>query len=158
MSSTNKTPYLGLNDWLGSDVPQRADFNSDNALVDSALGQHLEDSDIHTTAADKTKWNSPYYIMSYTGNGQSSRSMTLGCSFNPTWGMIYKINMTPQAIDISNEANYNYFAVFSKNGSEAGVSLSGKTLNLTQTTQEVIGIEYRALNDNGSTYVVIAFR
>lgn len=36
ISSTNKTT-LGLNQWRGADKPKMADFNSDNAIIDSAL-------------------------------------------------------------------------------------------------------------------------
>lgn len=36
MSSSNKTSYLGLNQWTGDDKPKREDFNSDNEKVDLA--------------------------------------------------------------------------------------------------------------------------
>ena len=37
MSSTNKTTNLKLNDWVGTDVPQREDFNADNQRIDKAI-------------------------------------------------------------------------------------------------------------------------
>ena len=33
MSSTNKTDYLKLNSWLGTDRPQRIDFVDDNTII-----------------------------------------------------------------------------------------------------------------------------
>ena len=33
MSSTNKTTNLKLNDWVGTDVPQREDFNADKQRI-----------------------------------------------------------------------------------------------------------------------------
>ncbi len=41
MSSTNKTPALGLNLWEPDDAPLRADFNSDNLLIDT-MGKTLQ--------------------------------------------------------------------------------------------------------------------
>lgn len=41
MSSTNKTS-LGLNNWLGTDKPQRADFNKDNELINTLLTQKAD--------------------------------------------------------------------------------------------------------------------
>jgi len=38
MSSTAKTPILGLNQWEASDAPQRVDFNADNLRIDTAMG------------------------------------------------------------------------------------------------------------------------
>lgn len=37
MASTNKTPNYNLNQWVGTDTPQRIDFNDDNAAIDAAL-------------------------------------------------------------------------------------------------------------------------
>lgn len=39
MASTNKTTNLGLNQWLSSDAPKMADFNADNATIDSVIGK-----------------------------------------------------------------------------------------------------------------------
>ena len=54
MASTNKTEYLSLNAWVESDRPQRADFNSDNSIIDSALGAHLENDDFLPQTSLKT--------------------------------------------------------------------------------------------------------
>jgi len=37
MSSTAKTPNIGLNQWEATDAPLRVDFNEDNRLVDAAI-------------------------------------------------------------------------------------------------------------------------
>lgn len=37
MSSSNKTSYIHLNQWSGSDKPKREDFNSDNFLLDEKI-------------------------------------------------------------------------------------------------------------------------
>lgn len=39
MASTNKTPNLGLNQWLPSDKPKLQDFNRDNEKIDNAVSE-----------------------------------------------------------------------------------------------------------------------
>ena len=39
MASTNKTPNLGLNQWVSTDMVKREDFNADNLALDSALAK-----------------------------------------------------------------------------------------------------------------------
>ena len=41
MASSQFTTNLGLCNWLESDRPKRADFVSDNGIIDSVLGGHL---------------------------------------------------------------------------------------------------------------------
>lgn len=78
MPSTNKTNHLGLNQWKESDRPVRNDFNSDNLLVDTALGEHLANGDIHVTAEEKSYIKDWLLSYSYTGTGESSRAFVLG--------------------------------------------------------------------------------
>ena len=135
-----------------------ADFNNDNSIIDTVISQHTENSNIHTSATEKTKWNQPYVIMSYTGNGSSSRSITITNAFEPTWGIIFKAGSTPSVIDMSNQTEYNYFGIFTKNSSNAGLSLSGNSLTVQQSAVAILGNELKSYNENGSAYIVIAFR
>ena len=48
MSSSNKTNYLGLNQFVGSDKPKMEDFNADNRLLDEKIQQHIQ-SQLHLT-------------------------------------------------------------------------------------------------------------
>lgn len=41
MPSTNKTPNFGLNDWISTDKPVRADFVADNRIIDGALANKV---------------------------------------------------------------------------------------------------------------------
>lgn len=159
MSSTNKTSKLGLNKWIGTDVPKREDFVKDNELIDNALGTHLADSVRHVTNNDKAKWNEPYYITVFIGDGNSTRTVQTNCPFNPTWGIIFANALPPSAIDIDNGANYNYFSIFTKSGSITGASIvDGTKVKVVQSSAAVLGHEYRNFNQNGTTYIIILFR
>ncbi len=158
MSSTNKTPYLELNNWVGSDKPKREDFNEDNNILDLTIGEHLENSNLHTTAAEKAAINQPFVVTSYTGNGNASRVITITNDFAPKWGIIFRSSYTPSIVDIDNRTKYNYFGVFSTLGSNIGLSLSGKKLTVQQSGTAVFGSELRSYNENGAAYIIIAFR
>lgn len=82
MSSTNKTEELGLNQWIGSDIPKMDDFNSDNAKIDKTVGEHIGDSSIHVTAQQKRVWSNPIGCLSYIGDGSSNRSLKLNMGLN----------------------------------------------------------------------------
>lgn len=158
MSSTNKSNNLNLNQWIGSDVPQREDFNNDNAIIDSVLGKHINNIATHTNASEKDMWNNPYFITTYYGDGMTTRALSLNCSFEPSWCIVFATNTTPSVTDISNESSYNYFGIATTRGSMSGLSISRKILNLTQSAVPVFSTEYRNYNQAGTTYVVIAVR
>lgn len=48
MGSVNKTPNYGLNQWAGNEYPKRADFNSDNGIVDTQLKANHDATAAHT--------------------------------------------------------------------------------------------------------------
>ncbi len=158
LSSSEKTGNLHLSKWLGSDVPERLDFVADNVLIDAAVTSHRNNDDIHVTAVDKMKWNAPYYIDTYMGNGAASRTVTLTSGFDPSWGIIFPVNRVMGKTDFSNEAHYNYFGFISTEGSTTGVDIDGRTLTVTQSAIPVSGNEYRNYNENGVTYIYILFR
>lgn len=159
MSSTKKTNNLKLNQWVGSDTPQRADFVTDNAIVDQVVSGHMKDDSRHISGDEREVWNSVYYRFTYVGNGASSRVIDSECSFQPTWGLVYANSYMPSVMDASNNANYNYFALFSRNGSTSGVTLTnGNKLSVVQSSTPVQNTEYRNYNQNGVVYTVIMFR
>ena len=157
MSSSAKTPYLGLNKWVSSDIPQREDFVVDNVILENAISVHHQDTTHHITSAERTKWNNAYSITTYTGNGASSRAVTLNGAANPVWGIVFAAGKTPDVTDFSNTADYTYFGIVSANGSTTGLSLSGNTLTVSQSPTAVHGKEYRSYNEVSVTYVCITF-
>ena len=157
MSSSNRTETLGLNSWLGSDRPERADFNADNEIIDSTLAEHFE-SACHITDSERTKWNSPYFFGVYFGDATLSRTIETNCPFNPTWGIIFKGSSMPATTDFANSRNFNHFAFVSVRSNTSGASLSGTTLTVKQSSSAIYSGEYAALNRLGDTYIYILFR
>lgn len=158
MSSTNKSEKLNLNQWLGSDIPCREDFNNDNAIIDGVVGGHLGNKDMHTSAAEKSAWNTPYYLTTYYGTGANSRTVNLTCDFDPRIVIVFASTYPPSIVNTGNDANYNYFGIATAKGSNTGLGISRNQLNLTQSAIPVSSTEYRNYNEQGVTYVVIAIR
>ncbi len=158
LSSTNKTPHLRLNSWIGGDVPKRTDFVSDNAIIDTVVGEHNDNTQIHISQSEREKWNAPYYIGKYMGTGQSTNTVTFDAGFKPKWGILFSVGTYASVNDYNNKADYNYFAVFSEKGSMDGVTLGENSITVTQSTISILGTEYKSFNENGETYVFILFR
>ncbi|MCD7723321.1 MAG: hypothetical protein LUH82_05165 [Clostridiales bacterium] len=157
MSSINKTDYLGLNSWAGTDKPERADFNSDNDIIDAAFSQHFEDAEVHITADERETWNTPYYLGMYIGNGDTLRTITTNCPFQASAAVVFCTETGPVAVDFENETTYNYFAVSTKSGGMDGVILSGADIIVTQNAS---GGEYgcASFNMSGNIYTYMLFR
>ncbi len=158
MSSTNKTSNLELNNWLGTDVPERADFNRDNSIIDNAINTHTSDGNIHISASERNKWNNTHYIGTYSGNGSTSRTVTVNSPFTPSIVIVYPINVPVVINDFSNSACYQYFGIATARGSTSGLKLEGNVLTVTQSPTPVYGNEYRSFNDSLKNYVYIAIR
>ena len=88
MSSTNKTTNLKLNDWVGTDVPQREDFNADNQRIDKAIGDHTGNTTVHITQAERDLWGLPFYYYNYFGNGKATRKVEIPSPFRPRFACV----------------------------------------------------------------------
>lgn len=158
MSSTNKTQYLALNLWASTDTPKRTDFNVDNERIDWVIEDHHKNKNIHVTESDRDRWDNPYYINYYYGNGEMTRDIETECPFTPTFGIIFAGGAPPSRANFEGKSKTNYFAILETRTSMAGVSLSGTTIRLEKTVVPVVTTEYMSLNVTGITYCYILFR
>ena len=156
MASKNKSEKLKLNLWAETDRPQRADFNSDNMIIDAALGEHLENEEIHLTAEEKSRAVMPLASTAYQGNGEVSRSVTLPVEALAV--MVYCEGMPFAIYDKSAETlrNYSAFYMFGA-GSSTGISVQNKTLVVTQDTQSKNSV-MNCLNESGKQYRVVVIK
>lgn len=158
MSSTNKTRLIGLNNWDATDKPTRTDFNNDNTLVDTVLGNHINDTTKHITDEERVRWYNPYGIDVYYGDGKTSKTVALNFSFDPTICIVFATNTTPGIIDIPNSVHYNYLGIATNSGSMTGLTLSGSNLIVSESPSMYATYEKRSYNELGKTYIVIAIR
>lgn len=155
MSSTNKTEYLGLSGWVYSDTPKMTDFTTDNAIIDSILGEHINDDSIHLSEADRAKLGGTISSTVIAGSGSASRTITLDAS--PKMVQIFLKN-SPSASWNSEKSCMVVNSAFAlQNGvSSGGVSLTGNNLVVTNSTAPSNGIMYN-LNEEYGQYVIISY-
>lgn len=154
MASSNFTTNLGLCDWAANDRPKRADFVSDNHIIDNTLGGHIADTTMHLTASEKQKALSPYTTMIYAGTGADNRSITT--DFAPKMVMVYKKNAAPTAIE-NGTAVINSGAAAYGHGGSGGLSVSATGFVVRQQSTAEDGMRY-SLNESGCQYFAIVFR
>lgn len=154
MSTSNYTPNLHLSAWADSDRPKRADFVSDNNIIDTALGGHIADSGIHVTAQEKAKISEPFVSALYSGSGESSRAISLG--FQPKMVFVYKRGVP--FVTYSGGVNNVYAACgYYGNGTSVGISITSNGIQVSQSAQASDGVKV-CLNESGSQYTIIAFK
>lgn len=158
MSSTNKTKNLKLNSWIGSDKPQRLDFNYDNEIIDKAYSQHTEDTVSHITAEERDKWNTNVYMGTYYGTGSQSKSITHSCPFPIGFGMVFADSKTIQSYDSSSNKNISYFGFVTPAASTLGLSVNDTTLTVRQSASAVTGNNYAGFNEQGVVYRYVFIR
>lgn len=84
----NRTSSYNLCQWEETDRVRRTDFNEDNVKIDQALGA-LRDGKAEASALEGLaltvagKGNCLIETGSYTGDGSSSRTITITASFKP---------------------------------------------------------------------------
>ena len=93
MPSSFKTEKLQLNFWANIDRPVRSDFNRDNAIIDSAVGEHVENDLVHLTENDRSKLRDTYAIRVLQGTDEDVREITL--SFAPSVVIYYAADKPP---------------------------------------------------------------
>ncbi|MDO5123559.1 MAG: hypothetical protein Q4D44_02700 [Eubacteriales bacterium] len=154
MASTNKTEHLGLNAWEETDRPQRTDFNADNSIIDTKLGEHLSNSDVHLAYEEKMWLKRPYAELSYTGNGNDTRMVTL-----PLVAKLVIIAREGYPMSIyEGSVNKVCGAVLSRDGfSTGGAEFNSMGALTVRESSADNGIKY-SLNQSGVTYRVVAFR
>ena len=153
MASSNKTENLGLNNWLESDCPKRADFVSDNLIIDNLVGNHIKDTSLHLTAEEKGRATQPFDVNTYYGTGEATT--TIKFSYTPKLAIVCMKNSTYQTTE-SNYVKMNS-GIASSIGTTGGVKITDNTVTATQSTSASNGVFYN-LNNSSAEYMLITFK
>jgi hypothetical protein len=153
MASTEKTALLGLSKWLSTDKPKRDDFVSDNVKIDTVLGGHIADAQIHLSEVGRERTANPISFMTVAGSGNSSRSLVF--DFEPIFAVVFAVGKSAAVYE--GEINKCYFACAAQGSASAGISLDGDEIRIYQNASAANGVK-ACLNESGVTYIVAAFR
>lgn len=84
MAASKKSTVLGLCLWEGTDKPRRVDFVADNEAIESQLGGHIQNDNLHLNDTRRKRLDTPTEVRTYTGTGAASRTILFG--FSPECG------------------------------------------------------------------------
>lgn len=155
MAASEKTAVLGLSLWAGTDKPRRLDFVEDNEALETLVGGHLQNEDLHLSADRLARVDAPFEVRTYTGSGSASRSLVF--DFTPQAAIVFAVGKGPAEF---NGTYTKQYAGFSADGQHSlGVKLSSIQVVVTQdqTEPEENG-SMAALNESGVSYAILAFR
>lgn len=157
MPTTNKTPNLGLNNWVGTDKPKRSDFVEDNVLLDTILGNHLTDKAAHLSVDDRTALEKPVATGLLTGNGQESCEFEL--PFAPRAIFVFHRVRPMSEFDPNKQYTYINAAAATTSANMLGILLGGNKVKLSQSQNEPqAGGYFLNMNCSNSQYFYIALR
>lgn len=122
---------------------------------DLLCGSHMQNTDIHLSAEQKTKLDTPYELGSYFGTGNGTRSISLG--FRPSLVVAFINGGSPMDIDFTNGKYYTTAAIGFGNSATLGLELTNVGFKVKTSTTDVNGC-YPNLNELGTTYNFIAYR
>ena len=154
MAASEKTSVLGLSLWAGTDKPRRLDFVEDNEALESLVGGHLQDGDLHLNATRLARVDTPFEVRTYTGTGTQSRSLIFG--FSPQAAIVFAVGKGPaEQVDGCTKA----YAGFSAGGNHStGIKLNTIQLAVSQDQTVPESGCMAALNETGVTYAAVVFR
>ncbi len=157
MASTNKTEKLGLNLWSETDRPQRNDFNSDNNILDSVLGGHTADNEVHLTSEEKARVHSPMAVFSYIGNGEEYKDLSI--PFDARAVFAYRASNPMNCYDSTQGMNLvnGGFSFYGGDGTQGVRLISPNSLRVFQGENQETKMKL-CLNENGVQYKFVAFR
>ena len=157
MSSNSKTPNLNLNIWAGSDKPKRVDFNYDNETLDTVIGSHLSDTDIHITNEEREKISSPYFFGYYIGDGANTRVIHL--DFTPSFLIVFANGVPMSVYDNTNDKVYSFGGIATSLYASAGIFLGENKFTVTESTGvPTVNNYYPRMNTSGYRYQYIALK
>lgn len=157
MPTTNKTPNLGLNNWVGTDKPKRSDFVEDNTLLDTVIGSHLADKAAHFSADDRTVLEKPIVTGTIGGNGLESCEFEL--PFAPRAVFVFLCYHPMSEYDANKKYTFINAAAAITSANTPGIVIGGNKVKLSQSlTEPQAGGYFINMNQNGGVYIYIALR
>lgn len=153
MSSSNKTNYLGLNQFVGSDKPKMEDFNADNRLLDEKIQQHIQ-SQLHLTEQQRERLENPGYLIgSYTGDGTTKRTISVAQPIG--FGFVFMVGEGLHYAVTTLGENHIFSAVMAPQGCSKGVSITSGGFTGTAKRQQYAGWQKRYAQQSGNKYIYL---
>lgn len=157
MPSTNKTAFLGLNQWLGTDKPKREDFNNDNLNIENSVKNHIHNQETHVSADNRKQWNDCTPVIGqYMGDNAASRTISLG--FAPRMVLLFSADRGLVDYNSSGSTTNLYSAIYTAAGSSLGIQASPTGFTVINSSTSMAGVPTIRLNQSTKAYIYIVYR
>lgn len=123
---------------------------------DLLCGSHIQNTDIHLSAEQKTALDSPFVTGSYFGTGATSQTIKL--DFVPSLIIIIRDGMPLINSDYTNNCNYTVAAIGFNGTASMGLEYVSSGIKVTNSSTQTYGGCCPNLNELNKTYQFIAFR
>lgn len=154
MASTSFTPNLGLCNWHSTDCPKRSDFVNDNNIIDRNLGGHLADSKIHVTADEKELFAHPYSVVTYVGDGNSTKTVPI--DFEPNFAIVYQMYYPSVTLDSDGSVASRFVIVGRSFSTSDAVVIKSDSIVVKQDATPTDSVRNN-FNEQGGQYVILLF-
>ena len=122
-------------------------------FADFLCKTHVNDGTAHLSAADKAYLSEPVAVGTYVGNGESSKTVSLG--FRPKALFIFQSGSSMVALE--NGSVVSLFGAAAGSRAGKGVSLSENGFSVSSENSSAYGVQTK-LNSLAQTYVYVAMR
>lgn len=147
MAASKKSTVLGLCLWEGTDKPRRVDFVADNEAIESQLGGHIQNDNLHLNDTRRKRLDTPTEVRTYTGTGAASRTILFG--FSPSAVIVFAVGKPFSQATTGCTKQYAGIAAGGQNS--LGVTLSTAQVTVRQTqTAPTDGSGMASLNESGA--------
>lgn len=123
---------------------------------DLLCGSHIRDTDIHVSAEEKARWNTPFYVAKFTGTGTDTRTITLG--FKPNYVALFAEECATVLYDAGTGNCRLYSAYAVPGGGTCGLEITNTGFKILHGPTHTVynGVPY--LNQAGLSYSFFALR
>lgn len=155
------TDALVLNAWIITQAdfcPAVSTGLNFQSFLDKELlcGSHIRSSTIHVTENEKERWNTPFVTDSYTGVGNSTKTVSVG--FKPSIVIVFA-QETATVAPVSGTLNHNvYFGIATESFGTLGISLTNSGFTVKSGQSHMLDDCIPCFNSAGISYSYIAIK
>ncbi|MCR4614794.1 MAG: hypothetical protein K5756_01405 [Clostridiales bacterium] len=123
---------------------------------DLFCGSHINDDQLHIMPGERDKWNSPFIVGQYFGNGASTRAISL--QFVPKAVIAFAYGYPACTHDSVSNTAVSRFAVAAGDYGMMGMHISSTGFTVSNSSSEAVDNCSPDMNEMGTIYTYIAFR
>ncbi len=119
-------------------------------------GSHIGNEEIHIVQSEREKWNTPFTVGQYFGNGATEKSINL--NFSPSFVIAFAYEFPAGNYNSAVGTSASHFAVAVQNYGMMGIRLTANGFAVSSNSSYALDNCYPKMNEMGQMYSYIAFK